>query len=340
MSFDGTERSLPMKGPLACLFAATLCLGCQAPPGAIDPFIGRQTVPPPGTGTPSAAPPTDGYYSPASKTSVNETSPAGTPYSPPGNSFGLSNNSTAARPKPGEARATISNGSTAPNVTPATRDATRPSSGGTPVRPAGPGESPPGSSASRATSGAGFVNSNPPRGLPAQTASTRTASGTGARQTAPAASIRDIKDLPDATPATKTPPSRSSGGFRPVGSATRANYEEEVQETREPPKSSSRTPRRETISPGKYEADRNYRWLKGKLEYSKLDERWKLRYIPIDGDTDEFGGSVVLLGSRLMQEFKPGEYVTVYGTLGETDSRNGGFAPSYTVDRVVRQADE
>jgi hypothetical protein len=99
-------------------------------------------------------------------------------------------------------------------------------------------------------------------------------------------------------------------------------------------------PRRETIAPGKYDRDRNYRWLKGKLEYTRTDDRWKLRYIPIDGDTDDFGGSVVLLGSRLMEGYKPGEYVTVYGTLGETDSRGNGYAPSYTVDRVARQSEE
>ena len=37
---------------------------------------------------------------------------------------------------------------------------------------------------------------------------------------------------------------------------------------------------------------------------------------------------------------KAGEYVTVHGTLGETDSRSGGFAPTYTVDRIARQAEE
>jgi hypothetical protein len=121
---------------------------------------------------------------------------------------------------------------------------------------------------------------------------------------------------------------------------TRASYEEEVKTIRDTAKSPSRTPRRETISPGKYDADRNYRWLKGRLEYTRSDDRWKLRYIPIDGDTDDFGGSVVLLGSRLLEGYKAGEYVTVHGTLGETESRSTGFAPTYTVDKVVRQSEE
>jgi hypothetical protein len=49
---------------------------------------------------------------------------------------------------------------------------------------------------------------------------------------------------------------------------------------------------------------------------------------------------MVLLGSRLLEGYKPGEYVTVYGTLGETDARGAGYAPTYHVDRVQRQAEE
>jgi hypothetical protein len=182
------------------------------------------------------------------------------------------------------------------------------------------------------------VNSN--RRLPqATTASTRTQTvpaGTS-RQPTPAQPAKDIMNLPDTRPAGKTPAGRDAGGFRPPAGATRSSYEEEVSSR---DAKTSRTPRRESLSPGKYDAERNYRWLKGKLEYSKIDDRWKLRYIPIDGETDDFGGSVVLLGSRLLDGYKAGEYVTVYGTLGETDARGAGFAPTYTVDRVVRQGEE
>src|SRR5687768_943056 len=303
-----------MKGPLACLFAAVLCLGCQAPPGAIDPFIGRQTVPPPGTATASAQPPGEEYYDRA-KTSSNAASPSGSPYSPPGG-FNYSNSNVAARPGSTPPRATITGGVNSGLTTPASN---------TPP-PATP-------SAGRTAPGAGFqVNSNPPRGLPATTASTRsTTSGTRPQP------VRDLETLPDAKPS-KAPPSRDSGGFRPPGSATRANFEEDVKESSS---GAGRTPRRETIgSPGQYSQDANYRWLKGKLDYSRIEDRWKLRYIPIDGDTDDYGGSVILLGSRLLEGYKPGEYVTVYGTLGETDARGTGYAPTYKLDRVQRQSDE
>jgi hypothetical protein len=315
-----------------------LCLGCQAPPGAIDPFIGRQTVPPPGTGTPAAVPPGDAYYTPK----AGEPSPSGTPYAPPGGFSGrYSNQDNSVATKPGTSRpsATIANGVGAPPSTkPAARETTPApaGSGGSPVRPAGPADSPPGSSASRATPRTGFVNNNPPPSSPpARTASSRTpVTGIGSRpaaQTSPANTSQ---------PSAQSPAPQDSGTFRRPSSTIRANHEEARPAAGSATAATSRTPRREVISPGKYEADHNYRWLKGKLEYSKIDDRWKLRYIPIDGDTDEFGGSVVLVGSRLLEGYKAGEYVTVHGSLGETDSRGGGFAPSYTVDKVVRQAEE
>jgi hypothetical protein len=287
-------------------------------------------VPPPGTATASAQPPGEEYYDRA-KTSANTTIPEGDKYTPRGGF----NSNVAARPGTVPARATITGGTSSGLTTPAsnTPPAATPKAGGTPAKAANPGERPPATtSASRSAPAAGFqVNSNPTRGLPATTASTRgTTSGTRPQP------VRDLDSLPDPKPS-KTAPSRDSGGFRPPGSVTRANFEEDVKES----SSSSRTPRRETIgSPGQYSQDANYRWLKGKLDYSRIEDRWKLRYIPIDGDTDDYGGSVILLGSRMLEGYKPGEYVTVYGTLGETDARGTGYAPTYKLDRVQRQSEE
>lgn len=330
-----------MKGPLACLFTAMLCLGCQAPPGAIDPFIGRQTVPPPGTGAPTSQPPGDSYYSNAPQTSGTTGSKGGDAYSPPGG-FGLQDSTVAKRTGTSRPGASIPTNSGGAGIgTPTSHTPGKPNAGGAPVKSANPGERPPvNTSASRSAPNAGFhVNSNPSRGLPATTASTRNSS-TPSRSSTGTRPARDIMNLPDARPSTRSPASRDSGGFRPPGSVTRANFEEEAADDTAG-STASRTPRRETIaSPGSYSKDGNYRWLKGKLEYSRIDDRWKLRYIPIDGDTDDYGGSVILLGSRLLEGYKPGEYVTVYGTLGETDARGSGYAPTYTIDRVQRQSEE
>ncbi|MEA1951184.1 MAG: hypothetical protein U9N87_07355 [Planctomycetota bacterium] len=58
-------------------------------------------------------------------------------------------------------------------------------------------------------------------------------------------------------------------------------------------------------------------WLKGRLEYSQAQRRWKLRYIPIDGQTDQYGGSVILRKSSLLSGFERGDYVEVNGRLAE-----------------------
>ena len=64
-----------------------------------------------------------------------------------------------------------------------------------------------------------------------------------------------------------------------------------------------------------YGFDGNYAWLHGQLEYSAATKVWKLRYVPIDGPTDRFGGSVVLADSDLLAGHKAGEFVAVKGQL-------------------------
>ncbi len=84
-----------------------------------------------------------------------------------------------------------------------------------------------------------------------------------------------------------------------------------------------------------YGYDPSYRWLKGHLEYSPANQRWKLRYIPITGRTDPYGGSVMLEDSPALQEMRPGDAAMIEGQIagdGEPDS----FAPLYRVTRISR----
>jgi hypothetical protein len=83
-----------------------------------------------------------------------------------------------------------------------------------------------------------------------------------------------------------------------------------------------------------YGHDPDYAWLKGQLEYSNIDRRWKLRYIPIDGKTDEHGGSVVLPESPLLDSFQPGDFIAVQGALA--GKATSGYAPLYDLSRVKR----
>jgi hypothetical protein len=78
----------------------------------------------------------------------------------------------------------------------------------------------------------------------------------------------------------------------------------------------------------------DYAWLRGQLEYSQTSRQWKLRYIPIDGQTDQFGGSVVLPSSPSLEAFKPGDRVAVRGSLAAHASASGSFSPLYNLDQV------
>lgn len=81
----------------------------------------------------------------------------------------------------------------------------------------------------------------------------------------------------------------------------------------------------------------SYSWLRGKLEYSTAGRRWKLRYIPIDGQTDTFGGSVVLPDSPQLEQFKPGQLVTVEGAIGNSPAEHGSFSPIYELRSIKPQ---
>lgn len=92
----------------------------------------------------------------------------------------------------------------------------------------------------------------------------------------------------------------------------------------------------ETVSPQPlYGHAPDYSWVRGKLEYSQIDDRWKLRYIPIDGQTDEYGGSVVVSDPAVLSGCERGEHIELRGEVAGSDAE-GGFAPLYEVAEVVR----
>ena len=91
----------------------------------------------------------------------------------------------------------------------------------------------------------------------------------------------------------------------------------------------------EFAPPSNYAHDPDYRRLRGKLEYSQIDRRWKLRYIPLDGATDDFGGSVVLPDERLLAGCERGDFVEVHGEVGRRNAKDG-YAPRYVVSEIKR----
>ena len=95
---------------------------------------------------------------------------------------------------------------------------------------------------------------------------------------------------------------------------------------------------RDSFSPrANYGHDPEYRWLRGRLEYSEIDRRWKLRYIPIDGATDEFGGSVVLSDASRLSGYERGRFVEVHGGLGRPpEDEDRGYAPEFQIHEIKR----
>ena len=79
----------------------------------------------------------------------------------------------------------------------------------------------------------------------------------------------------------------------------------------------------------------DYSTLRGRLEYLASTRQWKLRYIPIDGQTDTYGGSVVLAQTPALNAFKSGDLVEVHGALSAQAS---GFSPHYQLHSIQPQA--
>jgi hypothetical protein len=105
---------------------------------------------------------------------------------------------------------------------------------------------------------------------------------------------------------------------------------------------SAREPAESTESPSaaalrnNYARGDNYETLRGRLEFSQVDRRWKLRYVPIDGQTDQYGGSVILSDPNVLRGCERGDFVEVRGKLGETNPKKEGFAPVYQVAELKK----
>ena len=164
----------------------------------------------------------------------------------------------------------------------------------------------------------------------AQTADTRASPTLRLTATEPAdAPITDISDLPKTAVQTAAAQSRIAGSGQ---RATFANYAQRVTPASAPASSPA------AAAPGqRYAQSNNYTTLSGRLEYLQSSERWKLRYIPIDGQTDAYGGSVLLDNPTLMAKFKPGDFVTVQGSVSSQATDNRGYSPLYDLQNIQPQ---
>lgn len=97
-----------------------------------------------------------------------------------------------------------------------------------------------------------------------------------------------------------------------------------------------RIPTQATVkdSRGRFGWADDYSRLRGQLEYLEGDRCWKLRYIPVDRKTDDFGGSVVIEDSSSLSGFERGDFVEVQGRITEAPEEGTDFAPVYEVTSI------
>ncbi len=143
--------------------------------------------------------------------------------------------------------------------------------------------------------------------------------------------LMDLMDLPPAGTSGSTKPRFIDGNVR------QAVATEEVSSSTEGGRSveSKKVASQSSLDRARYGYDPQYKWLKGKLEYSQRDRRWKLRYIPISGETDDYGGSVVLDDESRLSGYERGDFIKVHGQIGRAAEEEKGFAPDFQISRVV-----
>jgi len=73
----------------------------------------------------------------------------------------------------------------------------------------------------------------------------------------------------------------------------------------------------------RYGHSQDYAQLRGQLEYVAKDRVWKLRYIPIHGQQDAYGGQFTLSEGAKLEAFQAGDYVTVEGSPTKENSAAG-----------------
>ena len=136
--------------------------------------------------------------------------------------------------------------------------------------------------------------------------------------------------------------SRPSGqdGFRPQGSSRSAREQNRFSEPVE--EASTATLEARPVAPTKEVADRfgydpQYGWLRGTLEQSPTTGQWNLRYVPQQGQADQFGGTLSIANPQVLGNLQNGEYVAVQGQLQMLQLGTGANVPTYSISVLQRQ---
>ena len=294
------------------LVSAALLTGCQhGPGGTIDPF-GRTTIPPPPTGAASIHSRGSQYYGSNPKPLV----PVAV----------AKTNATAATPSQGGAQAAtwVSNASkTAPPMNPTNRLQPIPpyEAESSSVKPP-PGATPPPSAATtRVTAPAATAKASV---TPAPAATSIAPKPAAAPSPASAAPV-------DPTAPLQWSHGKSDPAVQPAVATTPVTGQN-VTVRREPV--AENPPRK-----SRYGHSKDYTSLRGQLEYSASNRVWRIRYIPIHGQQDAYGGEFVLSDRAKLEAFQSGDYVTIEGAIVAAAASTGNTGrPQYAPHQVSRLA--
>ena len=337
----------------AVVFAAALggCKGSEARI-PIDPFYGQTKIPPPGTGQMSRRPAVDPYYPHQAATAAE-----GIPRASAGLAATPEAASQAASP-PQTAAADTAPAPAEHAPAPAEQLAAQPKGDPIEIPVSARRSIPLGSEAVAASPSSLAAN---PSSRPAAAASSAAASP--GPPNVPERIVQTIaprsEDLARQRPAVYSPPSPTrpdaagAAGtavdimdLPPVGRGAEVRRDDRVElasavaPVSKPEAAAAavaeeplaRSKRRDPL--GDYGYSTDYRRLRGRLEYLEKEQCWKLRYIPIDGVTDQYGGSVVLDQSGALAGFRRGDLVEVRGELGNRALDGKDFAPAYQVAEI------
>lgn len=93
------------------------------------------------------------------------------------------------------------------------------------------------------------------------------------------------------------------------------------------------------VAKGRFGWADDYSRLRGQLEYLENERSWKLRYIPVDRKTDDFGGSVAIQDPASVSGFERGDFVEIRGHIAKEPDDSTDFAPVYEVASIRSLAD-
>ncbi len=131
---------------------------------------------------------------------------------------------------------------------------------------------------------------------------------------------------------TATPtPAAASDGFRPQGSSQQATAAATVEPI---PAQAPGTPQED---PARFGFDGSYATLRGQLQYYPQTGYWGVRYIPLQGTPDHYGGVAVISNPEILGGLQPGEFLLIQGFMEPHDNGDGTFVPSDTVQGIQRQ---